>query len=237
MMKLRASEERGRADFGWLNSRHSFSFGGYFDPEHLGFGALRVINEDRVIGGAGFDTHGHRDMEILSYVLEGGLEHKDSLGVGAVIRPGELQRMTAGSGVRHSEFNASKSDPVHFLQIWLIPEAEGLEPSYEQKAFVEEDRQGQLRLLASRDGRDGAVTVHQDVELSDAALDAGQDLEVAIKPGRKIWLQVIDGELEARSGKGLAMVEAGDGLGVWDESALRLKANRPSKVLVFDLAA
>jgi len=154
MLTLRRAEERGRANFGWLDSRHSFSFGHYFDPKHMGFGPLRVINDDRVVGGGGFPTHPHADMEIITYVLDGGLEHRDSLGTGSVVRPGDVQRMSAGSGVRHSEFNASKTDPVHFLQIWIVPEKRGLEPSYEQKTFSDADKRGRLRLIGSRDGRE-----------------------------------------------------------------------------------
>ncbi len=164
MLTLRRAEERGRANFGWLDSRHSFSFGSYFDEKHMGFGPLRVINDDRVAGGGGFPAHPHADMEIVSYVLEGALEHKDSLGTGSVVRPGDVQRMSAGCGVRHSEFNASKSDPVHFLQIWIVPEKRGLAPSYEQKTFTDADKRGKLRLVGSRDGRDGSVTIHRDVD-------------------------------------------------------------------------
>src|SRR5262245_19874399 len=160
-LRLRKAQDRGRADFGWLDSRHSFSFGHYHDPAHMGFGPLRVINDDRVAPGGGFPTHPHADMEIISYVLEGALEHKDSLGTGSAIRPGDVQRMSAGSGVRHSEFNASKTEPVHFLQIWVIPEKNGIEPSYEQKAFSAAEKRGKLRLVGSRDGRDGSVTIHQ----------------------------------------------------------------------------
>ena len=165
MLTLRRAEERGRANLGWLDSRHSFSFGHYYDPEHMGFGPLRVINDDRVAPGGGFPTHPHGDMEIVSYVLEGGLAHKDSLGTGSVIRPGDVQRMSAGSGIRHSEFNASKTEPVHFLQIWIVPERQGLEPGYEQKTFSAEEKRGKLRLVGSRDGREGSVTIHQDVDL------------------------------------------------------------------------
>ena len=165
MLKIRRADERGRTDFGWLDSRHSFSFGHYYDPAHMGFGPLRVINDDRVTPGAGFPTHPHGNMEIVSYVLDGALAHKDSLGTGSVIRPGDVQRMSAGSGIRHSEFNASASEPVHFLQIWIVPETEGLAPSYEQKRFSAEEKRGKLRLVASRDGRDGSVTIHRDVDL------------------------------------------------------------------------
>src|SRR5919206_2650347 len=173
MITLRPAAERGAENLGWLDSRHTFSFGHYYDPKHMGFGPLRVINEDRVRGGAGFATHGHRDMEIISYVLEGALEHKDSIGTGSVIRPGDVQRMSAGTGIVHSEFNASRSEPVHFLQIWIIPERAGLAPGYEQKTFPVEERRNRLRLVASRDGRDGSLTVHQDVGLYASLLDPG----------------------------------------------------------------
>ncbi|MEO0579345.1 MAG: pirin family protein, partial [Pseudomonadota bacterium] len=165
MLAVRAANDRGTANLGWLNSKHTFSFGHYYDPEFMGFGPLRVINEDRVKPGQGFGTHGHSDMEIISYVLDGALEHKDSIGTGSVIRPGDVQRMTAGTGVRHSEYNASNTDPVHFLQIWILPERDALEPSYEQKHFDPAERRGRLRLVGSRDGRDGSITIHQDVDL------------------------------------------------------------------------
>src|SRR5580692_9124694 len=184
MIAVRPAAERGTANFGWLDSRHTFSFGHYYDANHMGFGALRVINEDRVTPGRGFDTHGHQDMEIVSYVLEGALEHKDSIGTGSVIRPGDVQRMSAGTGVRHSEFNGSRTEPVHFLQIWIIPDRRGHEPGYEQKTFAESERRGQLRLVASRDGRAGTVTLHQDVALYVGLLDEGQRGEVALAAGR-----------------------------------------------------
>src|SRR6185295_11578121 len=174
MITVRPAEQRGIANFGWLDSRHSFSFGHYYDPKHMGFGPLRVINEDRVRPGGGFDTHGHSDMEIISYVLEGALEHKDSIGTGSVIRPGDVQRMSAGSGIRHSEYNHSKSEPVHFLQIWLLPNQEGLSPSYEQRNFADSEKRGRLRLVASRDGRDGSVLIHQDADIYASILGAGE---------------------------------------------------------------
>ena len=234
MHMLRPSDERGHADFGWLNSRHSFSFGHYFDPQHIGFGALRVINEDRVAPGAGFDTHGHRDMEIISYVLDGALEHEDSIGTGSVIRPGDVQRMSAGTGIRHSEYNHSKTDPVHFLQIWIVPERDGLQPGYEQKSFPPEDRRGRrLRLLGSRDGRDGSITIHQDVDLYGALLESGDAVVFDLRDGRKAWIQVARGSVTV-DGQPLA---AGDGLGVLDVDGIEITAKEDAEVLLFDLAA
>ena len=177
MLAIRHSQDRGLANFGWLDSRHTFSFGHYHDPNFMGFGPLRVINEDRVQPGRGFDTHGHRDMEIISYVLDGALEHKDSMGNGSVIRPGDVQRMSAGTGVRHSEFNASETEPVHFLQIWILPEKQGLEPGYEQRHFAADEKRGQLRLVGSRDGREGAVTIHQDSDLYATLLGEGDTVD------------------------------------------------------------
>jgi quercetin 2,3-dioxygenase len=232
MITVRPSSERGRAQIGWLDSRHTFSFSDYHDPKHMGFRALRVINEDRVAPGQGFGTHPHRDMEIISYVLEGALEHKDSLGTGALIRPGEVQRMTAGTGVRHSEHNPSKTEPVHFLQIWILPEKTGLPPSYEQKSFPYTERTNRLRLLASRDGRDGAITLHQDVELHASVLEPGAAVHHPLTPGRHAWVQVMRGTVEL-GGRPLA---AGDGAAVSDEAALAITALEASEVLVFDLA-
>lgn len=230
---LRPSEARGDADFGWLKSKHTFSFGSYFDPNHIGFGALRVINEDRVAPSAGFPTHPHKDMEIISYVVSGGLEHKDSIGTGSVIRPGELQRMSAGTGVRHSEYNASATDPVHFLQIWIIPEKDGLAPGYEQKAFAAEDRQNSLKLVGSRDGRDGSLVIHQDVNLYASLLAADKSLAFEIRPGRKVWLQLVKGALTV-DGQALS---AGDGLGLLDTGEITLTARENAEFLLFDLAA
>jgi redox-sensitive bicupin YhaK (pirin superfamily) len=230
---LRPSDDRGAADFGWLKSRHTFSFGSYFDPNHIGFGALRVINEDRVAPRAGFPTHPHQNMEIISYVVSGGLEHKDSLGTGSVIRPGELQRMSAGTGVRHSEYNYSDTDPVHFLQIWIVPEAEGLAPGYEQKAFPDPERQNTLRLIGSRDGRDGSLVIHQDVDLYASLLSADRSLAFDIRPGRKVWLQLIKGKLDVNG----QQLSAGDGLGVLDAGTLALAAGEDAEFLLFDLAA
>ena len=233
MQKLRPSEARGHANLDWLDSRHSFSFGQYFDPKHMGFGALRVINEDRVAPGTGFGTHGHKDMEIISYVLAGALEHKDSLGSGSVIRPGEVQLMTAGSGIRHSEYNPSKADPAHFLQIWITPEAEGLSPGYQQKSFAPEESQGRLRLVASRDGRNASLTIHRDVDFYMARLDGEQRLRHQLAPGRIAWLQVVRGTLRL-NGEALA---AGDGVAIEDETSLVLTEGEDAEILLFDMAA
>ena len=234
MLRIRRAEERGRTDFGWLDSRHSFSFGHYYDPAHMGFGPLRVINDDRVRPGAGFPAHPHGDMEIISYVLDGALAHKDSLGTGSVIRPGDVQRMTAGTGIRHSEFNASKTEPVHFLQIWIVPEAEGLAPSYEQKSYPAEDKRGTLRLVASRDGREGSVTVHRDVDLYATLLGEGDRTRHTFRPGRAGWLQVARGtatvnDVQLYPGDGVA-IEAIDDVAITGTSA-------DTEVLLFDLAA
>jgi quercetin 2,3-dioxygenase len=228
---LRKSADRGTANFGWLDSRHSFSFGHYQDPAHMGFGPLRVINEDKVTGGGGFPTHPHADMEIISYVLAGALEHKDSLGTGSVIRPGDLQRMSAGTGVRHSEFNASKTDTVHFLQIWIIPERRGIAPSYEQKSFTPEQKRGRLCLIGSRNGREGSVTIHQDVNLYATVLDVGQTVKHDLASARAVWFQVTRGSITVN---GLA-VGAGDGLAVADAPTLEIKGTASAEVLLFDL--
>ena len=232
MINVRHADERGAANFGWLDSKHSFSFGHYYDPDHMGFGPLRVINEDKVLGGQGFDTHGHQDMEIISYVLDGALEHKDSIGTGSVIRPGDVQRMTAGSGIRHSEFNHSESQPVHFLQIWIMPEREGLEPGYEQKNFNDEDRSGALRLLASRNGADGSLVVHQDVELYGALLSGGDELIHMVRQGRKVWVQVARGAVRLNQ----EQLGPGDGAAIADEDRFTLLATSDTEVLLFDMA-
>jgi redox-sensitive bicupin YhaK (pirin superfamily) len=231
VIHFRDRSTRGRTHTGWLDSRHSFSFADYFDPEHMGFRTLRVINEDRVIPGAGFPTHGHRDMEIVSYVLSGALEHKDSLGTGSVIRPGEVQRMSAGTGIRHSEFNHSKTEPVHFLQIWVIPESTGLSPSYEQKGFGAAQRRNRYLLVGAPDGREGAVTIHQDVLLYVAGVDAGKSLVYAIPEGRYVWLQIVRGvvELDGRE------LREGDGVGLVDEPAVEIKAATDAELILFDL--
>jgi redox-sensitive bicupin YhaK (pirin superfamily) len=231
MMQVRKAAERGRADFGWLDSRHTFSFGQYHDPNFMGFGPLRVINDDRVAPGGGFGMHGHRDMEIVSYVLDGALAHKDSLGTGSTIRPGDVQRMSAGAGIRHSEFNASDKEPVRFLQIWLLPDSNGTPPSYEEKNFA--DRAGVLRLVASRDGRDGSVTINSDVDLYASVLAKGSEAKHAFAKGRLGWVQVARGSVEVNG----VTLEEGDGLAIADENAIILSArNGETELLVFDMA-
>jgi len=233
MITIRRSEERGGGRHGWLDTRHTFSFADYHDPRHMGFRSLRVINEDRVESAAGFPTHPHRDMEILTYVLEGALEHRDSMGNGSVIRPGDVQRMSAGTGVTHSERNPSKTDPVHLLQIWILPERQGLPPGYEQKAFPESEKRGRLRLVASRDGRDGSVTIHQDVDLYAAILARGETVRHALRPGRHAWVQVAAGEVTLNG----EWLEAGDGAAVSDEQTIEIASEeRGAEVLLFDLA-
>ena len=236
MVTVRSAAERGRSDFGWLDSRHTFSFGEYHDPRHMGFRSLRVINDDRVQPGQGFGTHPHRDMEILSVVLEGALEHRDSLGTGSVIRVGDVQRMTAGTGVTHSEFNHSRTDPVHFLQIWLLPLQRGLAPGYEQKPFPEPGRRNALRLIASRDGRDGSVTVHQDVAVHAGHLEAGRELAHRLAPGRHAWVQMTGGRLDLNG----TALEPGDGAALSDEAMMRPRAveaqGDSATFLLFDLA-
>ncbi|MGY0793323.1 pirin family protein [Azospirillum argentinense] len=232
MITIRNRDERGAVNMGWLNSKHSFSFGHYYDPAHMGFRALRVINDDRVIPGAGFPTHGHADMEIVSYVLDGALEHKDTLGTSSVIRPGDVQRMSAGSGIRHSEYNASKKDPVHFLQIWILPNEEGMVPGYEQKAFEREEKQGRLRLVGSRDGRDGSVTIHQDVDLYATLLDEGDSVTHELRPGRHAWVQVARGQVRLNG----TVLKEGDGAAISKEESLTLDGVVSAEVLLFDLA-
>jgi redox-sensitive bicupin YhaK (pirin superfamily) len=232
MITLRRSADRGFADHGWLKSFHTFSFADYHDPAQMGFGNLRVINEDRIAPGTGFGTHGHRDMEIVSYVLEGALAHQDSMGNGAAILPGEVQRMTAGSGVRHSEFNHAKDQATHFLQIWILPGQAGIAPGYEQKAFSEADKRGRLRLVAAPDGRDGAVTLHADASIRVGLFDGDESAELALAPGRRTWVHVARGTLSVN---GQALV-AGDAMGLVDETRLTLRAGQGAEVLVFDLA-
>jgi hypothetical protein len=234
MITIRSAQDRGVANFGWLDSRHTFSFGNYYDPNNMGFADLRVINEDKVTPGQGFGTHGHRDMEIISYVLEGALEHKDSIGTGSVIRPGDVQRMSAGTGIQHSEFNASKTEPVHFLQIWILPETKGIEPGYEQKTFSEEEKRGTLRLVGSRDGRDGSITIHQDVNLYATALQEGETVNHPLAEGRVAWLQVVRGAVQLND----QPLTAGDGAAISEESSIRLQgASTDAEVLLFDMVA
>jgi redox-sensitive bicupin YhaK (pirin superfamily) len=232
MMTIRPAAERGHANHGWLDSHHTFSFADYQDPRHMGFRSLRVINEDRVEPGRGFGTHPHRDMEIISYVLEGGLQHKDSMGTGSVILPGDVQRMSAGTGVTHSEFNASKSELVHFLQIWLIPSERGIQPSYEQKAFPREEKQGKLRVVASPDGREGSVSIHTDAAVYVGLFDQGESAELPLASGRHAWVHVARGEVRV-NGKELS---AGDGAALSDETSVRVEGTSGGEVLVFDLA-
>jgi quercetin 2,3-dioxygenase len=232
MITKRASGERGHANHGWLDTHHTFSFDTYYDPKHMGFRSLRVINEDRVAPGQGFPMHSHRDMEIVTYVLEGGLAHEDDIGNRSTIRPGDAQRMSAGTGVTHSEFNASKEAPVHFLQIWIVPGRRGIAPGYEQKSFTEAERRGKLRVIASPSGQGGAVTIHQDAELSVALLDRGEVVTHALRPGRAAWLQVARGAVDVGGTK----LAAGDGAAISDEAKLEIRATEPSEILLFDLA-
>ena len=231
MNEIRRAGERGYADHGWLKSCHSFSFADYFDPEHVEFGPLRVINEDRVVPGAGFGTHGHRDMEIISYVLDGELAHKDSTGTSSVIRPGDVQRMSAGRGVMHSEFNHSQERPVHFLQIWIQPNVRGIAPEYEEKRFGPEDKRGRLRLIASPDGADGSVLIHQDARVYAGLFDGEERATLEVAPGRRLYVHVARGRLTA-NGESLA---AGDALKLQDVERLALGAGIDAEVLVFDL--
>lgn len=232
MIRIRKANERGRTAIGWLDSWHTFSFGDYYDPPNTSFRALRVMNEDWVKAGQGFGMHPHRDMEIVTYVLEGALEHRDSLGSGSVLRPGELQHMTAGTGIRHSEFNPSAAESVHLYQIWLLPERGGLTPGYQQRAFAEEERRGRLRVVASPDGRDGSLLIHQDATIALATLETGAEVRHAIPPGRAAWLQVLRGGVNVNGQEAVA----GDGVALSDESALLVRAAQPSEVMVFDLA-
>lgn len=231
MITLRKSSERGHADHGWLRSDHTFSFADYYDPQEMGWGPLRVINEDRVEPGKGFGTHGHRDMEIISYVLSGQLQHKDSMGNGTIIRPGDVQRMSAGTGVQHSEFNPSPDSLVHFLQIWIEPETRGIAPSYEEKFFSPEDKRGRLRLVASRDGRDGSVTIHQDADLYASLLNAQEQIAHRIASGRLAYLHLIKGAVHVN---GVAL-KTGDAAKVQAEEKLAITADEDSELLLFDL--
>ena len=232
MISVRRADERGHADHGWLDTRHTFSFADYHDPKYLGFRGLRVINEDRVQPGQGFPPHGHRDMEIVSYVLAGALEHKDSMGTGSVIRPGDVQRMSAGTGVRHSEYNHSKDEPVHFLQVWILPERRGLEPGYEQRHFSDADKRAGLRLIASREGTDGSVTIHADAKIYAAVVEQDQRLRHALAEHRHAWLQVARGAITLND----RPLVHGDGAAVSGEPALTIAGAERAEVLVFDLA-
>ena len=232
MLQVRRSAERGHFDHGWLDTYHTFSFADYYDPAAMGFRSLRVLNEDRVAPGQGFGMHGHRDMEIVTLVLEGALEHRDSMGNGEVLRPGEFQRMTAGTGIRHSEFNPSTTEPVHLYQIWLLPERAGLTPSYEQRAFNLDDAQGRLLLVASPDGRDGSVTIRQDAFLYQSRLRSGQAVRHELAPGRSAWLQVLRGEVTLHD----RPLAAGDGVAVTGEPTILVAGVQPAEVLLFDLA-
>jgi len=231
MQEIRRSKERGYADHGWLKSYHSFSFADYYDPKHVEFGPLRVINEDRVAAGKGFGTHSHRDMEIISYVLAGELAHRDSIGNGSTIRPGDVQRMSAGRGVRHSEFNPSPASLVHFLQIWIQPNEQGIEPSYEEKRFGADEKRGRLRLIASPDQKDGSVLIHQDARVYAGLLDGAESASLKVAQGRLIYVHVARGAVQAND----VALEAGDALKLSDTEQLQLKDGRDAEVLVFDL--
>lgn len=231
MIQIRPAAERGHAMHGWLDSHHSFSFADYYDPAHMGWGALRVINDDRVAPGMGFGTHGHRDMEIVSYVLSGTLQHRDNMGNGTLIQPGDVQRMSAGRGVLHSEFNPSQTEPVHFLQIWIQPARRGIDPGYEQIRFDEGDKRGRLRVVASPDGRDGSVTVHQDASIHAGLFDAGEAAEYRLAPSRLAYLHVVRGSVSLN---GIAL-QSGDGARIHDEQDLHIAGIDGGEVLLFDL--
>ena len=232
MIKVRKREERGHFNFGWLNTYHTFSFGDYYDPRHMGFRFLRVINEDWVKPGRGFPTHPHRDMEIITYILEGALEHKDSMGTRGVIRPGEVQRMSAGTGVTHSEANHSETEAVHLLQIWLVPDKRNYEPSYEQKTFADDEKRGRFRLIASPDGSDGSVRLHQDARVYAALVETGAETSYEIEEQRHAWVQVARGRVEING----QTLEQGDGAALSDERSLTVKGLEPSEILLFDMA-
>ncbi len=232
MVIVRPAEDRGHASHGWLDSRHTFSFADYHDPKHMGFRSLRVINEDRVQAGRGFGTHPHRDMEIISYVLDGGLQHRDSIGTGSIIRPGDVQRMSAGSGVSHSEYNASQSELVHFLQIWLLPNELGIKPSYEQKAFPDAEKRGRVRVVASPDGRDASVTIHADAAVYAGLLDEGESADLHLGRDRHAWVQVARGKVRV-NGRDL---KAGDGAALSNEERVHVEGLDEGEILVFDLA-
>jgi redox-sensitive bicupin YhaK (pirin superfamily) len=232
MITIRKAEDRGHFDLGWLDTYHTFSFDRYYDPAHMQFRSLRVINEDRVAPGQGFPAHSHRDMEIITYILEGALEHRDSMGSGSVIRPGDVQRMTAGRGVSHSEFNSSPDEIVHLLQIWILPNARGLEPSYEQKFFSDEERRGKLRLIASNDGRDGSVTIHQDAQVYACVLEDGHSIDHAPGANRHVWIQLARGSVRLND----VELKQGDGAAASNEAGLTIVARERAELLLFDLA-
>jgi len=232
MISIRKNQERGHANHGWLNTYFTFSFADYYDPKHVQFRTLRVLNDDRIAAGAGFPEHPHREMEIITYVLEGGLAHRDSMGNGSVIRPGDVQYMSAGTGVTHSEFNASKSEPAHLLQIWMLPEKKGLKPVYGQKNFAESEKRGKLRLVASPDGRDGSVTVRQDNELYATVLGKGESVRHELKPERHAYVQVARGSVKLNG----TQLQEGDGAAISAEKAVELTGVKDAEVLLFDLA-
>jgi redox-sensitive bicupin YhaK (pirin superfamily) len=231
MLNLRKAEERGRANLGWLDSRHSFSFGHYYDPKHMGIGPLRVINDDRVAPGAGFPTHPHGDMEIISYVLEGGLAHRDSIGTGSVIKPGDVQRMSAGSGIRHSEFNASQTEPVHFLQIWIVPDRKGVAPRYQQQHFTDADKRGRLRLIISPDGADGSLSVYQDARVHAGLFDGAEQQSIELPAKRFAYIHVARGAIDVNGQR----LVAGDGARLRDVREIHLSGGEQAEVLLFDL--
>jgi quercetin 2,3-dioxygenase len=230
-MDIRHADDRGLANFGWLHSRHTFSFGSYVDPQQTGFSDLLVINDDRVSPGRGFDTHGHRDMEIFSYVLEGGLQHRDSMGTGSVIRPGDVQMMSAGTGVQHSEFNASREEPVHFLQIWIVPDRKGVVPRYQQRHFAPDEKRGRLRTIISPDGADGSLSVYQDVRVYAGLFDGDEQQVLQLQQNRHVYVHVARGSLEVNGQR----LDAGDGARLRDPGEIRLSGGRAAEVLLFDL--
>lgn len=232
MITIRKSAERGHIDHGWLDTYHTFSFDKYYDPRHMSFGSLRVINEDRVAAGHGFPRHSHRDMEIITYILEGGLAHQDSMGNGSIIKPGEVQRMTAGTGVAHSEANPSADEAVHLLQIWIMPNARGLTPGYEQKTFSDESKQGKLALIASQNGREGSVTINQDADVFASKLEAGQSVTHTTGGDRKVWIQVARGSVRVND----VDLQQGDGAALTDETKVTVEGKEPSEILLFDMS-
>jgi len=230
-MEIRRADDRGLANFGWLHSRHTFSFGSYFDPQQAGFSDLLVINDDRVSPGRGFDTHGHRDMEIFSYVLEGGLQHRDSMGTGSVIRPGDVQVMSAGTGVLHSEVNAARDERVHFLQVWIVPDRKGVAPRYQQRHFTPDEKRGRLRLIISPDGAEGSLSLHQDARVFAGLFDGGEQQVLALPPGRHAYVHVARGSIEVNGER----LDEGDGARLRHATGIRLSAGRAAEVLLFDL--